>query len=56
MVRAAPTEDDLKASIDRAPEVFSEFIPIMTTEAASHLPRHCSYNHVIGLKESTTPP
>ena len=40
VVCAAPTENDLKAAIDRVPEAFAEFIPIMTTEAASTLPKH----------------
>jgi len=56
MVCAAPTEDDLKAAIDRVPEAFSEFIPIMTTEAASVLPEHGVYDHAIDLKEGGTPP
>ena len=55
VVSAAPTEDDLKAAIDRVPEAFAEFIPIMTTEAASTLPKHGPYDHAIDLKEGTTP-
>ena len=56
VVCAAPTENDLKAAIDRVPEAFAEFIPIMTTEAASTLPKHGPYDNAIELKEGTTPP
>ena len=38
MVAAALTEDDLQMAINRVPEAFWQFIPIMTTEAASELP------------------
>ena len=53
---AAPTESELQDAIDRVPERFREFIPIMTTEAASILPKHGPYDHAIELKEGTTPP
>ena len=53
---AAPTESELQEAIDRVPERFREFIPIMTTEAASILPKHGPYDHAIELKEGTTPP
>ena len=56
VVCAAPTENDLKAAIDRIPEAFAEFIPIMTTEAASTLPMHGPYDHSIELKKGTTRP
>ena len=56
MVCAAPTESDLKEALAQVPEEFSEFIPIMTTEAASVLPEHTDYDHAIDLKPGTTPP
>ena len=56
MVCAAPTESELQDAIDRLPEHFHEFIPIMTTEAASVLPKPGLYNHAIELKEGSTPP
>ena len=56
MVCAAPTEPELQDAIDRVPERFHEFIPIMTTEAASVLPKHGPYDHAIELKEGSTPP
>ena len=56
MVAAAPTSNDLKAAIGRVPEVYSEFIPIMTAEMAEVLPEHSAYDHAIDLKEGTTPP
>ena len=37
---AAATEDELQAAIDRVPREYSEFIPIMTTEASLELPQH----------------
>ena len=56
IVAAAPTADDLKAAINKVPEVYSEFIPIMTAEMAEVLPEHLVYDHAIDLKEGTTPP
>ena len=56
MVAAAPSDDDLKAAIDRVPEAYLEFIPIMTAEMAKVLPEHTVYDHAINLKEGTTPP
>ena len=56
MVAAVPTEDDLQAAINRVPEAFRCFIPIMITEAALELPNHGPYNHAIDLKEGETPP
>ena len=56
MVAAAPSSDDLKMAIDRVPEAYSEFIPIMTAEMAVVLPEHSVYDHAIDLKEGTTPP
>ena len=56
MVAAAPSDDDLKAAINKVPEAYSEFIPIMTAEMAEVLPEHTAYDHAIDLKEGTTPP
>ena len=56
MVAAAPSDDDLKVAIDKVPEAYSEFIPIMTAEMAAVLPEHSVYNHAIDLKEGQTPP
>ena len=56
MVCAAPTDLELQEAIDRVPEPFREFIPIMTSEAASVLPEHSPYDHSIEFKEGTTPP
>ena len=56
MVAAAPSDDDLKAAINKVPEAYSEFIPIMTAEMAEVLPEHSVYDHAIDLKEGTTPP
>ena len=56
MVAAAPSDDNLKAAIDKVPEVYSEFIPIMTAEMAAVLPEHSVYDHTIDLKEEQTPP
>ena len=56
MVAAVPSDDDLIAAIDKVPEAYSEFIPIMTAEMAEVLPEHSVYNHAIDLKEGTTPP
>ena len=47
---------NLQDAIDRVLEPFWEFIPIMTTEAASTLPKHTVYDHAIDFKEGTTPP
>ena len=56
MVAAAPSDDDLTATINKVPEAYSEFIPIMTAEMAEVLPEHTVYDHAIDLKEGTTPP
>ena len=56
MVAAAPSDDDLKAAINKVAEAYTEFIPIMTAEMAEVLPKHTVYNHAIDLKEGTTPP
>ena len=56
MVAAAPTNEDLKAAINKVPEAYSEFIPIMTAEMAEVLPEHSVYDHAIDLREGTTPP
>ena len=51
MVAAAPSDDDLKAAINKVPEAYSEYIPIMTAEMAAVLPEHSVYDHAIDLKE-----
>ena len=56
MVAAAPLEDDLKAAINKVPEAYSKFIPIMTAEMAAVLPEHSVYDHAIDLKDGQTPP
>ena len=56
MVAAPPSNDDLKAAIGKVPEVYSEFIPIMTAEMAEVLSEHSTYDHAINLKEGTSPP
>ena len=56
IVVAAPSEDDLHVAMNRVPEVFRQFIPIMTTEAAMELPNHGPYDHAIDLKEGETAP
>ena len=56
IVCAAPTETELQDALDRVPSRFREFIPIMTSEAASVLPKHGPYDHAIELIEGTTPP
>jgi hypothetical protein len=56
VVCAAPTEKDLKEAIDRVPEIFKEYMTIMTTEAALMLPEHGPYDHTIDLKEGEVPP
>ena len=56
MVAAAPADDDLKAAINKVPEVYSEFKPIMTAEMAEVLLEHSVYDHAIDLKEGTKPP
>ncbi len=56
MVCAAPTEGELQDAIARVPKEFQEFIPLMTTEAATTLPAHSPFDHAIDLKEGTTPP
>ena len=55
MVSAAPSDDDLKAAINKVPEAYSEFIPIMTEEMTAVLPEHLVYDHAIDLKEGQTP-
>ena len=56
MVAAAPTDDDLKEAINKVPEAYSEFIPIMTAEMAAVLPENSVYDHAIDLKDGQTPP
>ena len=56
MVAAAPSNEDLKAAINKVPEAYSEFIPIMTSEMAEVVPEHSVYDHAIDLKEGSTPP
>ena len=56
MVAAAPSSKDLKAAINKVPEAYSEFIPIVTAEMVEVLPEHSAYDHAIDLKEGTTPP
>ena len=56
IVAVAPSSEDLKAAINKVPEAYSEFIPIMTAEMAVVLPEHSVYDHAIDLKEGTTPP
>lgn len=56
LVCAAPTESELKDAIDRVPDVFKAYTPLMTTEAALVLPEHSPYDHAIDLKEGSTPP
>ena len=56
IVAAAPLDNDLKAAINRVPEAYSEFIPIMTVKMAAVLPKHSIYDHAIDLKDGTTPP
>ena len=53
---ARATEEELQASIDRVPLEYSEFIPIMTTEASLELPRHSANDHAIDYKDGSTPP
>ena len=56
MAAAAPSNDDLKAAIDKVPEAHSEFIPIMTAEMTLVLLEHSTCDHAIDLKDGTTPP
>ena len=56
MFAAAPSDDDLKEAINKVPEAYHEFIPIMTAEMAVVLPEHSVYDHAIDLKDGTTPP
>ena len=56
MVAAAPSDDDLKEAINKVPEAYSEFIPIMTTKMALVLSEHSVSDHSIDLKGGTTPP
>ena len=44
------TEEELQAAINRVPREYSEFIPIMTTEASLELPQHSAYDHAIQLR------
>ena len=53
---AAATEEELQAAIDRVLREYSEFIPIMTTEASLELPKHSAYDHAIDFKDGSTPP
>ena len=56
MVAVPPSEDELKSAINKVPEVYIEFIPIMTAEMASVLLEHSVYDHAIDLKDGITPP
>ena len=56
MVAAAPSDDDLKAAINRVPEAYSEFIPIMTAEMTELLLKYSADDHTIDIKVGTTPP
>ena len=56
MVAAAPSDDDLKAAINKVPEAYSEFIPIIIAEMAEVLLEHSVYDYAIDRKEETTPP
>ena len=49
-------EKELQAAIDRVPWEYSEFIPIITTEASLELPQHSAYDHSIDFKDGLTPP
>jgi len=53
---AAPTSDELEEAIKRVPAAYSEYLDIMTQEAASKLPEHKPYDHAIDIKEGETPP
>ena len=55
MVAAAPSDEELKTAINKVPEVYIEFIPIMTAEMAEVLPEYSVYNHAIDLKDGTIP-
>lgn len=55
-VSAAPTERELQEAIARVPEAIRELIPTMTSDAALVLPEHTPYDHMIELKEGSTPP
>ena len=48
--------EELQASIDRVPRVYSVFIPIKTMEASLELPNHSAYDHTIDFKDNTIPP
>ena len=37
IIAAAPSDDDLKAAINKVPEAYSEFIPIMTVRMSGIL-------------------
>ena len=43
-------------AIDRVHWEYSEFIPIMRTEASLELPQHSAYDRAIDLKDGSTPP
>ena len=49
-------EEELQVAIDRVPREYSEFIPIMTSEASLELPIHSSYDHTIDFKDGSIPP
>ena len=53
---AAATEEELEVAIDRVPQEYSEFIPIMMTEASLDLPQHSAYDHALDFKDKSTPP
>ena len=52
---ATATEEEFQAAIDRIPQEYAEFIPIMTMEASLELPKHSAYDHAIDFKDNTTP-
>ena len=53
---ATARKEELQAAIDRVPLYYSEFIPIMTTEASLELPQQSAYDHAIDFKDRSTPP
>ena len=48
-------EEELQAAINGVPAEYSEFIPIITTEASLELPQHSAYDHAIDFKDGSTP-
>ena len=49
-------EEELQAAIDRVPQEYLEFIPIMTTEASLELLKHSAYDYAIDFKDGSAPP